>query len=127
MPKVITYGGDTKIGAYKFADRKKVCLCIEKGNEITIYGTFNSEYCANNFMDELGKFMGAKFDLWNEVKQWTVVIAYITAVKRTENIAKSGARISKRAFAQKAFAINRISAFTVQSLLARKRKRGNND
>ena len=51
MPKVITYGGDTKIGAYKFADRKKVCLCIEKGNEIRIYGTFNSEYCANNFMD----------------------------------------------------------------------------
>ena len=62
MAKVITYGGDTKIGAYKFADRKKVCLCIEKGNEITIYGTFNSEYCANNFMDELGKFLGAEFD-----------------------------------------------------------------
>ena len=62
MAKVITYGGDTKIGAYKFADRKKVCLCIERGNEITIYGTFNSEYCANNFMDELGKFIGAKFD-----------------------------------------------------------------
>ena len=62
MPKVITYGGDTKIGAYKFADRKKVCLCIEKGNEITIYGTFNSEYSANNFMDELGKFLDAEFD-----------------------------------------------------------------
>ena len=62
MAKVITYGGDTKIGAYKFADRKKVCLCIERGNEITIYGTFNSEYCANNFMDELGKFIGAEFD-----------------------------------------------------------------
>ena len=62
MPKVITYGGDTKIGAYKFADRKKVCLCVEKGNEITIYGTFNSEYSANNFMDELGRFIGAQFD-----------------------------------------------------------------
>ena len=62
MAKILTYGGDTKIGAYKFPDRKKVCLCIEKGNEITIYGTFNSEYCANNFMDELGKFIGAKFD-----------------------------------------------------------------
>lgn len=62
MAKVITYGGDTKIGAYKFPDRKKVCLCIEKGNEITIYGTFNSEYSANNFMDELGKFIGAEFD-----------------------------------------------------------------
>ena len=52
IPKVLTYGGDIKIGAYKFADRKKVCRCIEKGNEITIYGTFNSEYSANNFMDE---------------------------------------------------------------------------
>ena len=62
MAKVLTYGGDTKIGAYKIPVRKKVCLCIEKGNEITIYGTFNSEYSANNFMDELGKFIGAKFD-----------------------------------------------------------------
>ena len=69
MAKVLTCGGDTKIGAYKYADRKKVCIYIEKGNEITIYGTFNSEYSANNFMDELGKFIGAKFDLWNEVKQ----------------------------------------------------------
>lgn len=62
MPKVITYGGDMKIGAYKFADRKKVCLCIEKGNEIVIYGTFNTENGANEFMDELGKFIGAEFD-----------------------------------------------------------------
>jgi hypothetical protein len=62
MPKVITYGGDMKIGAYKFADRKKVCLCIEKGNEIVIYGTFNTENGANEFMDELGKFVGAEFD-----------------------------------------------------------------
>ena len=62
MQKVITNGGDTKIGAYKFADRKKVCKKKKKGNEVTIYGTFNSEYGANNFMDELGKFIGAKFD-----------------------------------------------------------------
>lgn len=62
MPKVITYGGDMKIGAYKFSDRKKVCLCIEKGHEIVIYGTFNTENGANEFMDELGKFIGADFD-----------------------------------------------------------------
>ena len=60
MPKVITYGGDTEIGAYKFPDRKKVCLCIKKGNVITVYGTFNSEYCENNIMDELGKFLCAE-------------------------------------------------------------------
>ena len=62
MPKVITYGGDTKIGAYKFSDRKKVCLCIEKGNTLVIYGTFNNENAASDFMDELGKFLGAEFE-----------------------------------------------------------------
>lgn len=61
MPKVITYGGDTKIGAYKFPDRKKVCLCVEKRNEIVVYGTFNSENGADEFMNELGKFIGAEF------------------------------------------------------------------
>lgn len=62
MAKVLTYGGDTKIGAYRFSDRKKICLCVEKGNEITIYGTFNNEKSANDFMDELGNLVGAYFD-----------------------------------------------------------------
>lgn len=60
MPKVITYGGDTKIGAYKFKDRKKPCLCVEKGNEIIVYGTFNNDKSADNFMNELGKFLNAE-------------------------------------------------------------------
>ena len=62
MPKVITYGGDTRIGAFKFQDRKKICLCVEKGNVCTVYGTFNNEDSANEFMDELGKFLNAEFD-----------------------------------------------------------------
>ena len=62
MPKVITYGGDTKIGAYKFKDRKKPCLCVEKGNEIIVYGTFNNDKSADDFMNELGKFLNAEFD-----------------------------------------------------------------
>lgn len=62
MAKVLTNGGDVKIGAYTFPDRKKVCLCVERGNEITIYGTFNSAYSANNFMNELGKFLGAEIE-----------------------------------------------------------------
>lgn len=62
MPKVLTVDGDVKIGAYRFPDRKKVCLCIEKGNEITVYGTFNSSYGADNFMNELGKLVGATFE-----------------------------------------------------------------
>ena len=59
MPKVLTYGGDTSIGAFKFKDRKKPCLCIQKGAEIVVYGTFNNDESANNFMNELGKFIGA--------------------------------------------------------------------
>lgn len=41
---------------------RKCVFALKKGNEITIYGTFNSEYSANNFMDELGRFIGAQFD-----------------------------------------------------------------
>lgn len=62
MPKVLTYGGDTSIGAFKFIDRKKPCLCVRKGNEIVIYGTFNNDKLANAFMDELGKFVGADME-----------------------------------------------------------------
>ena len=60
MPRVITYGGDTKIGAYMFPDRKKPCICVQKGNQITIYGTFNSIESADKFMDELAEFLRAK-------------------------------------------------------------------
>lgn len=59
MPKVLTYGGDTSIGAFKFKDRKKPCLCVQKGNEIVIYGTFNNDNAATKFMNELGKLVGA--------------------------------------------------------------------
>ena len=60
MPKIITDGGDTKIGAYMFRDRKKPCICVQKGNQITIYGTFNSIESADKFMDELAEFLRAK-------------------------------------------------------------------
>ena len=60
MARVITYGGDTKIGAYMFPDRKKPCICVQKGNQIAIYGTFNNIAAANNFMDELADFLGAE-------------------------------------------------------------------
>ena len=56
MPKIITYGGDTKI----FRDRKKSCICVQKGNQIAIYGTFNNIEVADNFMNELAEFLGAK-------------------------------------------------------------------
>lgn len=40
MPKVLTVDGNVKIGAYRFPDRKKPCLCVEKGNICTVYGHF---------------------------------------------------------------------------------------
>ena len=60
MPKVLTYDGKIKIGAYMFPDRKKPCLCIQEGNKIIAYGTFNSIESADNFMNALADFLGAK-------------------------------------------------------------------
>lgn len=60
MPRVITYGQGIDIGAFMFPDRKKPCLCVRKGSSIVIYGTFNNIESADNFMKELGDFLGAK-------------------------------------------------------------------
>lgn len=58
MAKVIT-DGSTRIGAYKFSDRKKPCLCIEKGNSVVVYGHFIDDKRANDFMNEFAKLVGA--------------------------------------------------------------------
>lgn len=58
MARVLT-NGKISIGAYKFSDRKKPALCIEKGNEIFVYGTFHNDEQASEFMNELGKLCGA--------------------------------------------------------------------
>lgn len=60
MPRVLTYGDEISIGAFMFPDRKKPCLCVRKGSSIVVYGTFNSTESAENFMNELGDFLGAK-------------------------------------------------------------------
>ena len=57
MPKVLT-DGKVKIGAYRFSDRKKPCLCIEEGNSIVVYGHFNTFDGANEFMERLGRLVG---------------------------------------------------------------------
>ena len=63
MPRELTYdGGKTSVGAFKFPDRKKPCLCFRKGNEIVVYGTFTNDEVATDFMNELGKFLGAKIE-----------------------------------------------------------------
>ena len=61
MSGVLT-NGKVKIGAYKFSDRKKPCLCIEEGNKIVIYGNFNTFEEAEEFMKKLGEFVGAKIE-----------------------------------------------------------------
>lgn len=66
MPKVLT-DGKTKIGAYKFKDRKRIALCIEKGNAIKVYGYFTTADGANRFMEQLGKLVNA--DIESEVTE----------------------------------------------------------
>lgn len=61
MPRVLT-DGNIKIGAYMFPDRKKPALCIEEGNEIVVYGYFQSSNGANDFMDRLGELVGAMIE-----------------------------------------------------------------
>ena len=61
MPTVLT-DGKTKIGAYRFSNRKKPCLCIAEGNVITVYGHFNTFEGAEEFMERLGKLVGARMD-----------------------------------------------------------------
>ena len=53
MPRVLTVDGTVKIGAYRFPDRKKPCLCVEKGNTCMVYGSFIDTDRANEFMNEL--------------------------------------------------------------------------
>lgn len=54
--------GEISIGAFNFPDRKKPCLCIEEGNQCVIYGHFNSQDAANEFMIRLGHMVGAIFE-----------------------------------------------------------------
>ena len=61
MGKKLT-NGKISIGAYMFPDRKKPCLCIEEGNEIVVYGHFNTIDGADKFMDKLGRLVGAEME-----------------------------------------------------------------
>jgi len=60
MSKVLTDDSDVRIGAFQFSDRKKLCLCVEKGNQCIVYGHFIDSDRANEFMDELALFLGIK-------------------------------------------------------------------
>lgn len=62
MSRVLTVDGSVKIGAYRFPDRKKPCLCVEKGNTCTVYGSFIDTDRTNEFMNELAALVGARDD-----------------------------------------------------------------
>lgn len=51
---------DITISAEKFPDRKRPAICITKGNFVTIYGCFQNEERAEEFMNELAKLVGAE-------------------------------------------------------------------
>jgi hypothetical protein len=59
MERVLT-DGKTSIGAVMFPDRKRPCLCVERGNECVIYGHFNGPESAEKFMHELAQLVGAE-------------------------------------------------------------------
>lgn len=61
-PVTVLTDGNVEIGAYKFADREKPCLCIAEGNEIIVYGHFNTFEGAEEFMERLGKLVGTRID-----------------------------------------------------------------
>ena len=60
MGRILT-DGNISIGAYTFPDRKKPLICIDEGDgNITAYGYFNTAEGADEFMNRLGKFIGAE-------------------------------------------------------------------
>lgn len=48
--KVLEGANGLKIGAYLFPDRKRPCLGVQRGNQLVVYGTFNSTEAADRFM-----------------------------------------------------------------------------
>lgn len=61
MPKVLT-NGKIKAGAYRFSDKRRIALCVEEGNAITICGYFTSEEHAKFFMDKVAECVGQNVD-----------------------------------------------------------------
>lgn len=52
--------GDTTIGVTYIPPRIKPCLAIQKGNVLTKVASFNDQYSATIFLDQLADFVHAK-------------------------------------------------------------------
>lgn len=57
--KILDGANGLKIGAFLLPDRKRPCLGVQRGNEVVVYGTFQSVEAADLFMTELAKLVGA--------------------------------------------------------------------
>lgn len=51
---------EVAVGAFEFPDKKKPALGIRVGNKVTVYGSFRSTDCADEFMTRLGEILGIK-------------------------------------------------------------------
>ena len=57
---LVVKNDNISIGEYKITERKKPCLGVMKDNQLVIYGQFHDEYSAEEFMNILAEFIGAK-------------------------------------------------------------------
>ena len=63
MPRMLVAADESvKAGAYRLPGRKRPALCIEQNGVIRIYGTFQDDDAANEFMDRLGELVGARIE-----------------------------------------------------------------
>lgn len=60
MGKVLTRKDlDLTVGAFDFSDRKRPCICVQRGNSITVLGSFRDKKSADTFMAALAELAGA--------------------------------------------------------------------
>ncbi len=59
MARVLEGRDGIKIGVYRFPDRKRPALCVQKGNRLTVYGYFRDDDSARLFMHNLALAIGA--------------------------------------------------------------------
>ena len=60
MIKMTLQKGNMKIGAFLAPGKKKPMIGVMIDNQVICYGHFNSRQAADDFMDELAEFVGAK-------------------------------------------------------------------
>lgn len=62
MTRIINTSKDIEIGPFIFPDRKKPALSIREGNQIKVYGYFNTKDGAEEFMKRLAKTLNLEWE-----------------------------------------------------------------